>query len=194
MCSTCCRLGDSYLHATHSHAQGGRSALLTLLHLPSSLLLRGIVSVLSGPHLQIKHTGKLEVMHHVLQQEELWERRQGELNWQRRCSPGQPGRGTRREIGLGGKQIGTKEEREQTVWEGEEKGQNPSSGTRALAPCRKSQPGKWPAQHQAGDHIQARCAQQEEPRSRMPTSEKTQYARKNWWYVKGELSLHRSAI
>lgn len=147
MCSTRYRLGDSYLHATHSHTQGGRSALLTLLHLPSSLLLRGIISVLSGPHLQIKHTGKLEVMHHVLQQEELWERRQGELNCQRRCSPGQPGRGTRPEIGLGGKQIGTEEDREQTVWEGDEKGQNPSSGTWALAPCRRSQPGKCPAQH-----------------------------------------------
>lgn len=92
-CSTC-SLGEPYLHPTHAHAQGGRSALFTLLHLPSSLLLRRIISVLSGPHLQIKYTGKLEVMHHVLQQKELWETRQGELTCQRRHSPGSPQTGT----------------------------------------------------------------------------------------------------
>lgn len=109
-------LWDPYLHPTHTHTQGGGSALLTLLHLPSSLLLRGVVSVLSGPHLQIKHTGKLEVMHHILQQQELWDMCQGELAHQR-----QPRATTDRdlgqqEIGLGNKQTGTNEQTRQTAW------------------------------------------------------------------------------
>ena len=92
-CSTC-SLGDPYLHPTHAHAQGGGSALFTLLHLPSSLLLRRIISMLPGPHLQIKYAGKPEVMHHVLQQKELWETCQGELTCQTYRSPGPPQTGT----------------------------------------------------------------------------------------------------
>lgn len=104
---------DPYLHPTNAHAQGGRSALFTLLHLPSSLLLGRIVSVLSGPHLQIKYAGKLEVMHHILQQKELWETRQGELTCQRPLPRATTDRDLgQREIGPGNKQIGTKEQME----------------------------------------------------------------------------------
>lgn len=43
----------TYLHATEVHAQTGRGALRALPHVAGLLLLRGIVPVLPGPHLQV---------------------------------------------------------------------------------------------------------------------------------------------
>lgn len=77
--------------------------------------------MLSGPHLQIKHAGKLEVMHHVLQQEELWDMCQGELTHQRHPRATTDRDLGQQEIRLGNKQIGTKEQTRQTVWYVEEK-------------------------------------------------------------------------
>lgn len=61
-----------YLHAAQSHSQRGRRALFALLHLPGGLLLRGVVSVLPGAHLQVQDAGVGEVVDDVLQQQELW--------------------------------------------------------------------------------------------------------------------------
>lgn len=67
----------THLHAAHSDAQRGRSALFTFLHLPGGLLLRGVVAVLPGAHLQVQDAGVGEVVDHVLQQQELWVARRG---------------------------------------------------------------------------------------------------------------------
>lgn len=61
----------SHLHATDPDAQCGRRALLALAHLPGSLLGGRVVAMLPGAHLQVQHARALEVVHHVLQQEEL---------------------------------------------------------------------------------------------------------------------------
>lgn len=61
----------SHLHATDPDAQRGRRALLALAHLPGSLLGGRVVAVLPGAHLQVQHARALEVVHHVLQQQEL---------------------------------------------------------------------------------------------------------------------------
>lgn len=60
-----------YLHPTHTHAQCGRGALLTLLHLASGLLLGGVVAVLPCAHLQVQDAGAAEVMYYVLEEQKF---------------------------------------------------------------------------------------------------------------------------
>lgn len=71
VCVTSCTL-LFYLHATQSDSQRRRRALFAFLHLPGRLLLRGVVSVLPGAHLQVQDAGVGEVVNNVLQQQELW--------------------------------------------------------------------------------------------------------------------------
>lgn len=49
----------THLHAADAHTQAGRGALGTLHHVTSLLLLRRIVPVLPGPHLQVQDAGIL---------------------------------------------------------------------------------------------------------------------------------------
>ena len=62
----------THLHATDPDAQRRRRTLLALPHLPRSLLSGCVIAMLPGAHLQVQHAGVLEVVHHVLKQEELW--------------------------------------------------------------------------------------------------------------------------
>lgn len=49
----------AYLHPTDAHTQAGRGALRALVHVTSLLLLRCVIPVLPGPHLQVQDTGVL---------------------------------------------------------------------------------------------------------------------------------------
>lgn len=80
----------THLHATDPDAQRRRRTLLALPHLPRSLLGGRVIAMLPGAHLQVQHAGVLEVVHHVLKQEELWAAVKGSNDHTRQQS--QPGK------------------------------------------------------------------------------------------------------
>lgn len=65
-------MATTHLHPAKSHADGGRRALLTLADLVGLLLLRRVVAVLPGSHLQIQHARHGVAPRQVLEEDEFF--------------------------------------------------------------------------------------------------------------------------